>query len=271
MANTGRKIYTTIRQYINGVFTGNEKINNPSDSDFVYPEFDEVECPLPPPPTPSPIPSPIPVPVPQPTAAPVPAPNVPSPVPNPTPSPAPQPAPVPVPNPVPATVPNPAPVPVPVPAPKAAPSPVPAPALYPTPSPTPAPALNPTPSPTPSPTPIPAPTPIPTPIPAPVTSCGINDYYISAGQLEASSFCGNPWAVNTLIQSSSSGLVENLLGSQICKNGIPFNGRNFVYIASTFDYVFQGASSAQYIRIDSNGIVQSTFISRCDGDTNNIY
>lgn len=129
MANTGRKIFTTIRQYINGVYTGNEKLNNPSDPDYQYPEYDEIECPQPPPPTPSPTPSPSPIPTPTPNPTPSPTPS-----PSPVPAPAVGPAPSPVPTPAPAVVPNPAPVPAPAPAPAEAPVIVPIPNPAPTPA-----------------------------------------------------------------------------------------------------------------------------------------
>ena len=51
MANTGRKIFTTIRQYVNGVWNGNEKFNSTDDPDYQYPVYDEAEC-LPAPPVP---------------------------------------------------------------------------------------------------------------------------------------------------------------------------------------------------------------------------
>jgi len=266
MANTGRKVYTTIRQYLNGVYTGAEALNDPSSPEYVHPEFDVAECPLPPPPTPIPTPSPIPSPTPIPTPAPIPAPNVPSPIPVATPAPAPQPAPIPIPAPAPAFVPNPAPVPVPAPVPAVAPTPAPAPAIAPTPAPTPAPALNPTPSPTPTPTPIPAPTPSPTPAPAPVSACGNNiSFHISAGQTSSEDFCGNAWSVIQEVDSSySSGSAKLQLGAQICKDSVPFNGRGFAYIVEDYQYVYGGVGKALAWRIDSNGIVTDVFEFNCE-------
>lgn len=264
MANTGRKIFTTLRQYINGVYTGNEKLNDASDPDYQYPVFDDSECPLPPPPTPSPTPSPSPIPSPIPTPAPIPAPTVPTPIPTPSPVPAPQPAPVPVPVPAPATVPNPAPVPVPAPAPQVSPTPAPAPAVYPTPAPTPAPAVNPTPSPTPSPVPAPAPTPSPTPAPAPVVACPDGtEFFLSAGQRGSSAFCNQAWSVSTLVFSDSF-TMEGLLGKYICKDGNFFNGRGLTYIVSDSPYTFQGGGSFKAIKIDSNGLVTTNFYAKCD-------
>jgi hypothetical protein len=92
MANTGSKIYRTLRLFINGVRSEHVKPNYATDPNYIPPFTDLNSCytnaPTPVP-VPIPTPSPVPVPVPAPTVAPVP-------VPSPTPSPVPAPGVIPV-------------------------------------------------------------------------------------------------------------------------------------------------------------------------------
>ena len=79
MANTGSKIYRTLRLYKNGVRTEHVKPNDVRDPNYIPPFTDVVSCftdaPTPTPtPTPIPTPAPIPTPVPVPTIAPTPSP-----------------------------------------------------------------------------------------------------------------------------------------------------------------------------------------------------
>jgi len=107
MANTGSKIYTTLRLIKNGVRTVHVKPNVPEDPNFIPPFTDLADCftnaPAPAPvpvPTPAPVPNPVPAPGPAPTPVPAPSTIVPTPSPTPTPvvgvvpTPAPTPAPV---------------------------------------------------------------------------------------------------------------------------------------------------------------------------------
>ena len=92
MANTGSKIYRTLRLFINGVRSEHVKPNYATDPNYIPPFTDLNSCytdaPTPVP-VPIPTPSPVPVPAPVPTVAPVP-------VPSPTPSPVPAPGVIPV-------------------------------------------------------------------------------------------------------------------------------------------------------------------------------
>lgn len=49
MANTGRKIYTTLKEIYtdDNTPTGNTKLNTPGDPDYIPPTYDYVMCPLP--------------------------------------------------------------------------------------------------------------------------------------------------------------------------------------------------------------------------------
>lgn len=90
MANTGSKIYRTLRLYRNGVRTEHVKPNDARDPNYIPPFTDIVSCY-----TDAPTPVPIPIPTPAPIPIPIPAPAV---------------APVPQPTPVPGVIPVPAPV-----------------------------------------------------------------------------------------------------------------------------------------------------------------
>jgi|TARA_Y100000287_G_C14233095_1_gene363100 outer membrane biosynthesis protein TonB len=109
MANTGSKIYRTLRLIKNGVRTVHVKPNVPEDPDFIPPFTDLADCY-----TNAPAPAPVPVPTP-------------APVPNPVPTPGPAPSPVPAPSAIPPTP---------------APTPAPVADVVPTPSPTPAPVVK---------------------------------------------------------------------------------------------------------------------------------
>lgn len=83
MANTGSKIYRTLRLYKNGVRTEHVKPNDARDPNYIPPFTDVVSCftdaptPTPTPiPTPAPIPTPTPVPTVAPTPSPIPVPGV---------------------------------------------------------------------------------------------------------------------------------------------------------------------------------------------------
>lgn len=46
MANTGTKVVLTLRKYVDGVATGETKINSPGDPDYIAPYQDLVDCPI---------------------------------------------------------------------------------------------------------------------------------------------------------------------------------------------------------------------------------
>jgi len=96
MANTGSKIYRTLRLYKNGVRTEHVKPNDARDPNYIPPFTDIVSCY-----TDAPTPVPIPIPTPAPIPIPIPAPAV---------APAVVPVVVPQPTPVPGVIPVPAPV-----------------------------------------------------------------------------------------------------------------------------------------------------------------
>ena len=87
MANTGSKIYRTLRLYKNGVRTEHVKPNDARDPNYIPPFTDVVSCFTDAPtPTPTPIPTPAPSPTPTPSPTPAPVPTV-APTPSPTPAP----------------------------------------------------------------------------------------------------------------------------------------------------------------------------------------
>lgn len=91
MANTGSKIYRTLRLYKDGVRTEHVKPNDARDPNYIPPFTDIVSCFTDAPtPTPAPVPTPTPTPI--------------APTPIPTPTVAPTPAPVPVPGVVPVAI-----------------------------------------------------------------------------------------------------------------------------------------------------------------------
>lgn len=97
MANTGSKIYRTLRLFINGVRSEHVKPNDARDPNYIPPFTDINSC-FTDAPTPAPVPIPTPAPAPQPAPAPVVAPTAtpPSPVPAPVSAPGIIPTPAPV-------------------------------------------------------------------------------------------------------------------------------------------------------------------------------
>jgi hypothetical protein len=102
--------------------------------------------------------------------------------------------------------------------------------------------------------------------PAAIPICGGNNYFLSAGVLEQNNFCDNTRAVKTAVTSTSSG-ITTLLGSQICRNGSPFPGKDRYYAVNTSS-VSSGAGigvgSFYNIQISDVGIVVDLAITNCD-------
>jgi len=101
--------------------------------------------------------------------------------------------------------------------------------------------------------------------PATVGDCGTNEFYISTGKQSPGDFCDNTYSASALITSTSSS-ITGLMGSKICNNGTPFNGRGLYYgvlAAYAASGIGVGVGDFYVIQIDSTGVVLSVEIHTC--------
>jgi len=102
--------------------------------------------------------------------------------------------------------------------------------------------------------------------PAAIGICGGHNYFLSAGVLEQNNFCDNTRATKTAVTSTSSSIVT-LMGSQICRNGSPFLGKERYYAVNTSSVSAGagiGVGSFYNIQISDVGIVIDVAITNCD-------
>lgn len=101
--------------------------------------------------------------------------------------------------------------------------------------------------------------------PATIGDCGLNEFYLSTGKQSPGDFCDTTYATSVLTTSTASS-ITGLLGSKICRNGTPFDGRGLYYgvlagyVASA---VGAGVGDFYVIQIDTTGIVLSVEIHTC--------
>ena len=101
--------------------------------------------------------------------------------------------------------------------------------------------------------------------PATVGDCGTNEFYISTGKQSPGDFCDNTYSASALITSTSSS-ITGLMGSKICNNGTPFNGRGLYYgvlAAYAASGIGVGVGDFYVIQIDTTGVVLSVEIHTC--------
>ena len=101
--------------------------------------------------------------------------------------------------------------------------------------------------------------------PATVGDCGTNEFYISTGKQSPGDFCDNTYSASALITSTSSS-ITGLMGSKICNNGTPFNGRGLYYgvlAAYAPSGIGVGVGDFYVIQIDTTGVVLSVEIHTC--------
>mgnify|MGYP003627221914 FL=1 len=102
--------------------------------------------------------------------------------------------------------------------------------------------------------------------PATVSVCGTNEFYISIGKSTKKGHCTSTYGAGELITSTSSS-INNLLNSQICAAGTPYDGKNLYYgIFTSFNLSAIGTVVGAYnvIKIDNSGIVRDEQIVKCD-------
>ena len=99
--------------------------------------------------------------------------------------------------------------------------------------------------------------------PALTPTCGTNNFFISGGSLAPGTFCTAVYQVSSAV--SSTGNLYGL-GSVVCKNGTPFNGKDFYYAVASSS-VNVGPNYGNFIiwQIDSNGIILDVRESNCKG------
>jgi len=101
--------------------------------------------------------------------------------------------------------------------------------------------------------------------PATVGDCGTNEFYISTGKQSPGDFCDNTYSASVLTNSTATS-ITGLMGSKICKNGTPFNGR-LLYYGVLAGYAARGigvgVGDFYLIQIDTTGIVLSVEIHTC--------
>jgi hypothetical protein len=101
--------------------------------------------------------------------------------------------------------------------------------------------------------------------PASVGDCGTNEFYLSTGKQSPGDFCDTSYSASVLTTSTASS-ITGLMGSKICRNGTPFDGRGLYYgvlagyVASA---IGAGVGDFYVIQIDTTGIVLSVEIHTC--------
>ncbi len=101
--------------------------------------------------------------------------------------------------------------------------------------------------------------------PASVGDCGTNEFYVSTGKQSPGDFCDNTYSTSVLTTSTATS-ITGLMGSKVCRNGTPYNGRGLYYgvlagyVASA---VGAGVGDFYVIQIDTTGIVLSVEIHTC--------
>jgi hypothetical protein len=102
--------------------------------------------------------------------------------------------------------------------------------------------------------------------PAATPICGGNDFFLSAGVLERDNFCNSTRATKIAVTSTASSIVT-LMGSQICRNGSPYPGKDRYYGVTTSSQTAGaglGVGSFYNIQISDVGIVIDVAITNCD-------
>lgn len=101
--------------------------------------------------------------------------------------------------------------------------------------------------------------------PGATATCGSYNFYISAPLSNPNSFCDGTYYVSLAIASTG-----NLygLGAVVCRNGTPYNGRNFYY-AVAVSPVNVGPNYGRFLiwKIDSNGVIMDVLESNCGNTT----
>lgn len=100
--------------------------------------------------------------------------------------------------------------------------------------------------------------------PAEIDDCGANTFYLSTAKTSVNNFCDNTYTTTSTIQSTGITVTE-LMGTKICKNGTPFNGKGYYYGVSTSstNSVGVGVGDFYLIKIDTTGIVLDVQIRNC--------
>ena len=93
--------------------------------------------------------------------------------------------------------------------------------------------------------------------------CGTNEFKISTGKVDFNGFCDAVYSISLSVTSTGGKFT---LGSQVCRNGSPYNGRNFYYAVNE-SLVNVGPNYGRFIawQIDSNGIIQNIAELTCVG------
>ena len=101
--------------------------------------------------------------------------------------------------------------------------------------------------------------------PAAFDECGTNQYYLSTGKRTRGDFCDATYACTQAIVSTGITITE-LMGTKICSNGTPYNGRGLYYAVSTSSIPSAagiGVGDFKVILIDTTGIVLSVEFHNC--------
>ena len=91
--------------------------------------------------------------------------------------------------------------------------------------------------------------------------CGTNEFELSTGKVDFSDFCDAVYSISLSVTSTGGKFT---LGAQVCRNGSPYNGRNFYYAVNE-RVVNVGPNYGRFIawQIDSNGIIQDIAEATC--------
>jgi len=99
--------------------------------------------------------------------------------------------------------------------------------------------------------------------PASTPTCGGTAFYISAGVLVPDLFCTQVYQVTKLV--TKTGTIYGL-GDVVCRNGSPFNGKDFYYsVAGYTGNVGPNYSNFIIWQIDSNGVILDVREANCKG------
>mgnify|MGYP001164022729 CR=1 FL=1 len=109
--------------------------------------------------------------------------------------------------------------------------------------------------------------------PASPNICGTHPFFISTGVSTIKGHCGTSFSTGRAVTSTVPNL-NALENTQICRNGVPFDGKSLYYgvaLNAGNNNVGDGAGSYYVIQIDSSGIVLQLAIVSCvsggsDGD-----
>lgn len=99
----------------------------------------------------------------------------------------------------------------------------------------------------------------------PDCSSSVNSFYLSTPKIAATDFCDGTYSTTTEIKSSASTVRTLQSVGLVCRNGIPFNGRNYYYAVQTVNNTDIGINSGDFhvVQIDTEGTVVETQIRTC--------